>query len=93
MRAAMRCETMMRKGGTMNTPTRKTYVHPRPNRSRSTIPPTALVENQPTAPTVQWQKGWTPWGTPCGVMVVDGFAYAAHANEQQNCPLARLANV
>jgi hypothetical protein len=51
-----------------------------------------LVESQPTAPTVQWQKGWTPWGTPCGVMMVDGFAYAAHANEQQNCPLARLAN-
>jgi len=25
-------------------------------------------------------------------MMVDGFAYAAHANEQQNCPLARLAD-
>jgi len=25
-------------------------------------------------------------------MVVDGFAYAAHATEQPNCPLARLAD-
>ncbi len=92
MRAATSYETMKRKGGTMKTLTRKTAVHPRANRSPNTTSPTSFVDNEPSAPTVQWQKGWTPWGTPCAVMMVDGFAYAAHANEQQNCPLARLAD-
>ena len=88
----MSYQTMKRKGGTMKTLTRQTAVFPRANRSRSTISPNVSAENQQTDPTVQWRKGWTPWGTPCCVMVVDGFAYAAHATEQPNCPLARLAD-
>ena len=42
-------------------------------------------------PTVQWKKGWTPWGTPCSVLMIDGLAYAAQAAESQDCPLARMA--
>ena len=37
-----------------------------------------------------WRKGWTPWGTPCSVLVVDGFACAAHATEKSDCPVAKL---
>lgn len=88
----MSYQTMRRKGGTMKTLTREAAVHSRANRSRNMTSLTTPVENQPATPTVQWQKGWTPWGTPCGVMIVEGFAYAAHATEQQNCPLARLAD-
>lgn len=43
-------------------------------------------------PNVQWRKGWTPWGTPCSVLVVDGFAHSAHAAEKGDCPLGRMAN-
>ena len=39
----------------------------------------------------KWVKGWTPWGTPCGVQLVDGAVYKASATEANNCPVARLA--
>jgi hypothetical protein len=46
--------------------------------------------SKPSKPDVQWRKGWTPWGTPCSVLVVDGFAHSAHAAEKGDCPLGRL---
>ncbi len=39
----------------------------------------------------QWVKGWTPWGTPCSVLIVDGLASAARSSEKYDCPLGRLA--
>jgi hypothetical protein len=57
------------------------------------VPPrTAAVIEAESEPVVLWRKGWTPWGTPCAVLMVDGLAFAAHATEKHNCPLARLAS-
>jgi len=58
---------------------------------RSITSTTALPANQRTAPNTQWRKGWTPWGTPCSVLIVDGYDHASHATEKSDCPLARLA--
>jgi hypothetical protein len=74
-----------RKRGTMKTLRLETATR---RNSRST---TVLPANQRTISNVQWRKGWTPWGTPCGVLMVDGYAHAAHATEKSDCPLARLA--
>ena len=53
---------------------------------RNAISPTT----PPQSPSAQWRKGWTPWGTPCSVLIVDGYAHAAHAAEKHDCPLARM---
>jgi hypothetical protein len=65
--------------------------HDHPTRRRS---PRSLKKSplSRSSADVQWRKGWTPWGTPCSVMVVDGFAYAAQAAEKADCPLAHFAD-
>ena len=50
------------------------------------------VDKRRGARACQWRKGWTPWGTPCSVLVVDGMASVARAAEKHTCPLGRLAD-
>jgi hypothetical protein len=49
-------------------------------------------DNRPQGAEPLWKKGWTPWGTPCSVLVEDGKQLAAHAAEKRDCPLVRLAS-
>ena len=43
-------------------------------------------------PTFTWAKGWTPWGTPCSVLIIDGRIKDANSTESQHCACTRLVD-